>query len=128
MCSNYIQLYLISIFILQSIRLGPNIVCNDQLNRARVSGFSRLMSAISISQRKCKRLSNMDHVLGSYSPTIIRLLEDVSIDRHLQQKCCLFRIGYIDGIKRILYENIVFLRNVESSLYRDATRFLVQTE
>ena len=43
-------------------------------------------------------------------------------------KCCLFRIGYIDGIKRILYENIVFLRNVESSLYRDATRFLVQTE
>ena len=31
----YIQLYLISIFILQSIRLGPKIVCNDQLNRAR---------------------------------------------------------------------------------------------
>ena len=42
--------------------------------------------------------------------------------------CCIFRIGYIDGIKRILYENIVFLRNVESSLYRDATSFLVQTE
>ena len=44
---------------------GPNIVCKDQLNRARVSVFSGLMSAISISQRKCKRLSNMDHVLGS---------------------------------------------------------------
>ena len=55
-------------------------------------------------------------------------LEDVSIERQLYQKCCLFRIGYIDRIKRILYENIVFLRNVESSLYRDATRFLVQTE
>ena len=57
-----------------------------------------------------------------------RFLEDVSIERHLYQKCCLFRIGYIDGIKRILYENIVFLRNVRSSLYRYATRFLVQTE
>ena len=44
---------------------GPNIVCKDQLNRARVSVFSGSMSAISISQRKCKRLSNMDHVLGS---------------------------------------------------------------
>ena len=34
---------------------------------ARVSVFSRLMSAISISQWKWKRLSNIDHVLGSYA-------------------------------------------------------------
>ena len=44
---------------------GPNMVCKDQLNRARVCVFSGSMSAISISQRKCKRLSNMDHDLGS---------------------------------------------------------------
>ena len=37
---NNILLYLISIFILQSIHPGPNIVCNDQLNLARVSVFS----------------------------------------------------------------------------------------
>ena len=52
MWSNNILLYLISIFILQSIRSGPNIVCNDQLNGS--------MSTI-----KYKHLSNMDHVLGS---------------------------------------------------------------
>ena len=57
-----------------------------------------------------------------------RFLENVSIERHLLQKCCLFRIDYIDGINRILNENIVCLRNVESFLYRGATRFLVQTE
>ena len=71
---NNILLYLISIFILQSIRPGPNIVFNDQLNRARVSVFSRSMSAISISQCKCKHLSNMNHVLRSLAvklPTII---------------------------------------------------------
>ena len=54
-------------FYTKSIRLGPNIACYDQFNRARVSVFSRLMSAISISQLKCKRLSNMDHVLGSHA-------------------------------------------------------------
>ena len=65
MWSNNILLYLISIFILKSMHPGPNIVCNDQLNLARVGVFSRSMSAISISQRKCKRPSNMEHVLVS---------------------------------------------------------------
>ena len=41
MLSNNILLYLISIFILQSIRPGLNIVCNYQLNWAWVDVFSR---------------------------------------------------------------------------------------
>ena len=65
LCGRIIYYYLISIFILlQSLRPGPNIVCNNQLNRARVGVFPCSMSAISISQRKYKRPSNMDHVLG----------------------------------------------------------------
>ena len=49
--------------------------------------FSWLMSANSISKWKCKRLSNMDHILGSYAVKLPNnywsFFEDVSIDRHL---------------------------------------------
>ena len=84
-----------------------------------------------------------DHVLGSFccktpqqlfslSNTVdaikTRFLEDVSPYRGIYNRNAVYSVGYIGGIKRILYENTVFLRNVESSLYRDATRFLVQTE
>ena len=58
MWSNNILLYPLSSFMLQAICLGSNIVCNDQLNRARVGVFSPSMQAISFP-------SNMDNVLGS---------------------------------------------------------------
>ena len=154
MWSNYIQLYLISIFILQSIGLGPNIVCNDQLNRARVSVFSRLMSAISMSQWKCKRLSNINHVLGSYA---VKLPNNYSSSwRSIHRQASITEMLFIPywlhlrnkthfiwkhcflkkcGISSILRCNqifgpdwiIVFLGNVESFLNRDASTFLEKT-
>ena len=42
LCGRIIYCISSPFFILQSIRSGPNIVCNDQLNRARVIIFFRI--------------------------------------------------------------------------------------
>ena len=78
MWSNNILLYLIAIFILQSIRQSQNIVCNGQLNWARVSVFTFDVGH-SISQRKCKRPLNMDHVLGSLAVKVSKIYSDCQI-------------------------------------------------
>ena len=54
------------IVLLQSIRSGPNIVCNDLLNRARVGGFFFTFDVGHFNfSKKMQASFNMDHVFGS---------------------------------------------------------------
>ena len=91
-------MYLISIFILHSIRPGPNIACNDQLNLARVSvfftvdvghfNFSMKMQASfkhgsCFGEFGCKTPQQLSSLSNTVDAIKTRFLEDVSIEWNL---------------------------------------------